>query len=697
MIATKNTTILLLLTCILLLISAQQSQAQKSNYNWLFGYGVAINFDNGNGEAALLHDKDLKSRPASISDPVTGELLMYTDGDTIWNKHAEIIGTSGIKRQYTGYWWGQERIFLWPVQGHTQKFFMFISGKDTLLYLTVDLSLNNGLGAVSSPPKIISTNMTGPSELVKNCYVDKNGWLITRPNNTNQFWVYRIDSVVHIEPIISSAGLSSDNYGFIAANNRGNKIVLSHGMKNNYVFESFDFDAVCGTVSNANYIPVEYDWGHIGSIAFSASDTLLYIVSRHHKERLIQLSGSNLQNHVVLREHSRRIWDLKLGPDKRIYFVDGNYEDENYTPYKIGIIHNPDRVGTQCLPEAFSLKLFDHQMYRYKDIHQRLPDFAEGKTITNPINDGMVTQKGHCANQPAQFKFNTTYPFDSIKWELAPGEYSNQTTVQHTYTRGGKYQISLTIYRCGISYIFFDSITILEAPEFNFPTDTFKCVTNNIILNGPACENYLWSNRQTQQLITIKDTGTIWLRAGNGNCFSYDTIVVKNYNDAITDIGSEYFLCEDEKEMVKLDAGEGFTAYKWTPTNDTTQWIMVKQVGNYFVKVTDNNGCTGNDDTKVNRKCGVTLYIPNVFTPNNDGNNDVFLPIGSDVVTYELKIYNRWGQLVFTSNDVSFGWDGTIDGKAAAGDVYVYQITYQGYQNKVLKTFTQMGNVTLVY
>ena len=74
----------------------------------------------------------------------------------------------------------------------------------------------------------------------------------------------------------------------------------------------------------------------------------------------------------------------------------------------------------------------------------------------------------------------------------------------------------------------------------------------------------------------------------------------------------------------------------------------------------------------------------------------MFLPVGRDVVTYELKIYNRWGQLIFTSNDVNLGWDGIINGKTAASDAYVYQITYQGYQNKVLKTFKKMGNVTLL-
>jgi gliding motility-associated-like protein len=285
-----------------------------------------------------------------------------------------------------------------------------------------------------------------------------------------------------------------------------------------------------------------------------------------------------------------------------------------------------------------------------------------------------------------------------LSWIFHDTTPSASTLINPSYrfSQAGKFKITLHIFRCGQDVELIDSISIKEVPTIDFPEDTLTCKNNNINLSGPLCEKYLWSTGQTSSNITTKQIGKIWLIASNGNCTNSDTILIKNHPDIITQLGSEYFLCEDEKEIVKLDAGEGFTTYKWTPTNDTTQWIIVKQVGDYFIKVTDNNGCIGNDDTKVKRKCGVILHIPNVFTPNNDGNNDVFLPVGRDVVTYELKIYNRWGQLIFTSNDVNFGWDGIINGKTAASNAYVYQITYQGYQNKILKTYTKMGNVTLL-
>ena len=70
------------------------------------------------------------------------------------------------------------------------------------------------------------------------------------------------------------------------------------------------------------------------------------------------------------------------------------------------------------------------------------------------------------------------------------------------------------------------------------------------------------------------------------------------------------------------------------------------------------------------------LYIPNSFTPQGDKINDIFLPKGIGIKDYELKIYSRWGEHFFTSNDLNIGWDGTLDRKdrIAQLGVYVYLI-----------------------
>ena len=88
------------------------------------------------------------------------------------------------------------------------------------------------------------------------------------------------------------------------------------------------------------------------------------------------------------------------------------------------------------------------------------------------------------------------------------------------------------------------------------------------------------------------------------------------------------------------------------------------------------------------------LYIPNSFTPNNDGNNDVFLPTINIDSNYNFKIFNRWGELIFETTDVQEGWDGSsTDGTPLKADVYVYRIVYRD-PKRVVKEIK--GHVTLL-
>ena len=89
------------------------------------------------------------------------------------------------------------------------------------------------------------------------------------------------------------------------------------------------------------------------------------------------------------------------------------------------------------------------------------------------------------------------------------------------------------------------------------------------------------------------------------------------------------------------------------------------------------------------------LYIPNSFTPQNDGVNDVFLPKGIGVNVYELKIFSRWGEHFFTSDDINIGWNGTTNrkDKIAQTGVYVYLINVTDVFGE---KHTYNGKVTLI-
>lgn len=109
--------------------------------------------------------------------------------------------------------------------------------------------------------------------------------------------------------------------------------------------------------------------------------------------------------------------------------------------------------------------------------------------------------------------------------------------------------------------------------------------------------------------------------------------------------------------------------YEWSNAQTDSIATMLHD-GGYSLILQDAVGCR--DTVNFTVQTNGDVNFPNAFTPNNDGNNDVFGPVGKNIQIVELKIWNRWGQLVYNNN--SGGWDGKVDGQAAPSDVYVYHM-----------------------
>lgn len=92
------------------------------------------------------------------------------------------------------------------------------------------------------------------------------------------------------------------------------------------------------------------------------------------------------------------------------------------------------------------------------------------------------------------------------------------------------------------------------------------------------------------------------------------------------------------------------------------------------------------------------LYIPNAFTPNDDGLNDTFGAIGEGITEYNIQIYNRWGELIFESNDIKTQWDGNYHNEIVPMGVYVYKISARGpnTSGKSTNSINKTGDITLV-
>jgi len=133
-----------------------------------------------------------------------------------------------------------------------------------------------------------------------------------------------------------------------------------------------------------------------------------------------------------------------------------------------------------------------------------------------------------------------------------------------------------------------------------------------------------------------------------------------------------------------LDAGPGYESYLWQD-GSVIQSRTESDAGIYTVQVVNSYGCTG-ESTVWLIPCSLELIMPNAFTPNGDGRNDVFRPVLLGDVTpsrFFMQIYNSWGELIYETNDYGAGWDGTVKGSPAPSSVYVYVITFEvpGYIN----------------
>ncbi|MFO7658293.1 MAG: gliding motility-associated C-terminal domain-containing protein, partial [Bacteroidales bacterium] len=132
-----------------------------------------------------------------------------------------------------------------------------------------------------------------------------------------------------------------------------------------------------------------------------------------------------------------------------------------------------------------------------------------------------------------------------------------------------------------------------------------------------------------------------------------------------------------------LEAGTGQAHYLWN-TGDSTESIEIYSEGMYSVEMESQAGCMGSDSVYVVLReeppfePSQYFYIPNAFTPDGDGRNDVFRPIPSvsTISHFSMRVFDRWGGQVFETENIGQGWDGTKNGKPCPEGAYVYRITF---------------------
>ncbi|MES2558848.1 MAG: gliding motility-associated C-terminal domain-containing protein [Bacteroidota bacterium] len=702
------------LQVLLLLIFTFPVFGQKADNIWHFGRGCSMYFNDGflvktTGTPSVQPHKFSQYifKVATICDNRTGELLFYTTGTEVMNRNHTAMPMGSFIANIL-------QVMIVPDLLDSTLFTIFYTTPSGLFYTKVDMKLNGGLGGVVVQNQTLSTDAQNHFVVVKQ-YYGQGHWLIVSDKNGQRFYAYRITGERISEPVISVAGpdriydINDMRLGDMEATTTGNMFACTFKSASNKGLAGiYDFDKVCGTIKFNQTLNID---GFYQSLAFDQTAQFLYVARMlggdYHLLQFDLFSGDPSQSviNVVTFDGYTPLEAMELGPDNRLYITT---EEVSSGPggglspaSKLHVVEKPWLKGIACTFVSKAVKLDPGTTCSGGlscRITNSLPDGVSDRTTVDPgYEKPLITTAQFCFGDETKFAVINDFGADSVKWVFSNKDSVYAKNTSYVYAEPGKHTAIFKWYLCGFEYVKKVDVFIGVTPLVNLGNDTILCHGTAITLSGSTgADGYKWSTGDTTFTIVVKAAGMYAVEVRNGDCKSGDEVAIGYYPSLWTDLGDEYFICNDDKELVKLDAGEKFEQYKWTPTGDTTQWIIVGDVGDYFVVVKDFRGCNGNDGTQVKRRCPVSVHFPNIFTPNNDGLNDHYVPKGKDVVNFTMKIYNRWGQLVFETSDISKTWNGVVKGEAANAEVYVYTATYSGYFNKRLREFTAKGSFTLL-
>lgn len=182
---------------------------------------------------------------------------------------------------------------------------------------------------------------------------------------------------------------------------------------------------------------------------------------------------------------------------------------------------------------------------------------------------------------------------------------------------------------------------------------------------------------------------------------SLDTEILQPDSLLTVSLESHIVTCLKQDGQVDAYASGGVSPYQyWWNTNpiQTNSTITNLTPGVYHVVVADANGCITATQIPVDQELCCRIFLPDAFTPNNDGKNDTYriIEYGGGVILGEFRIYNRWGQEIFATRDLDDVWDGTYKGIPQSSDIFHYVITYQCNEKGHITQKVAKGDLILI-
>ncbi|RWW99644.1 T9SS type B sorting domain-containing protein [Flavobacterium cerinum] len=571
------------------------SYAQEIGPVWYFGNNAGLDFNSGvpvvltNG--ALVSDEGC----ATLTD-ANGQIMFYTNGNTVWNKdHVVMDNGTGLFGNVSS----AQGVVIVQRPGSNTIFYVFTvdtqpvdAGYKGLRYSEVDMTLDSGLGAVTSNKNIFIATAIGEMLTIVRHSNGTDRWVAAVGYPDNKIYATLITAAgVNTTPVVSDGGPALSNYGWMGAmkvSPDGTKLAHSHLFSG---VQLSDFDPATGLADN--YITLTTD--SMYGVEFSPSGKLLY-TSSYTSSTINQynLEAADIAASAINISPGNQIHDgggLQLATDGKIYFCRYNLLDA------LDVINSPDVLGITCNYQINALYLGG------KTINSGLPAATQVQKMT-----AVIMADKFCLSDATEFSLSSVVDANSVTWNFGDGNFSNEVNPTHVYASIGTYTVSASFTIGGVPQTLFKTIEILEMPTATQPPDMTACgdengqavfdlSTQRTTILGPlqlvdfsvgfytsledakAGVNFI-----TEQYTNTSNPQTIYARVSPdaGICHAITSFILNVVRKPVLIMPDAFAFCQNSS--VTITAPAGFSAYVWS-TGATSQSIVVSKAGSYTITV----------------------------------------------------------------------------------------------------------------
>lgn len=328
---------------------------------------------------------------------------------------------------------------------------------------------------------------------------------------------------------------------------------------------------------------------------------------------------------------------------------------------------------------------------------------AEIKVVTAPTGKISPSAATICEGSSQEL---TVTGGTSYEWRLNGVTIPGQNKATLVATDAGTYSVIITNGSCSGPASNTVEIKKSALPSGNItPAAASICGNGTQILTASGGTSYQWLKdgskiAETGSTLTVSEPGTYSVVISNGSCS------VQSANDAVitisTTAGTRYAdVTTTPNVPVQLSARPDGISYEWIPStginNPTIQKPMATVTADreYLVNINNGDGCPITDTVlvKVSASVEKKVFVPTAFTPNGNGVNDQLRPLGNISTLNYFRVYNRWGNLVFQTNEIGAGWDGRRNGVIQPSDTYTWILSGTSSDGQPIK---QSGKTLLI-